>query len=900
MQTALDRAAVDRPAIVLLAGAAGVGKTRLLDSMAASVDPDVRVFRVTGDEFEQNLDFASFEPLARLGGSVGDFSFARSQRRPSPKEVGEALIDDFRKADARRILLLVDDAHWIDQPSLQALAYAVRRAAECSVGAVVAFRSGLARLEAFERFENGGGHLRLELRGLAVEDVQRLMLTRGLELTHRAAIRLHQHTDGNPFHILALALELDAEELARGFGPVPAPRGFATVVLSGLAATPLAVQEVVSIAAILGMPASILTLAEIADVDDPLGAVDDAVARGLLTRTTRGAVSSVDVAHPLIRSAVCADMPLARRADLHRRAADVVADPTRKMIHRISAATKRDSALAAEAVALALNRNDNGWAYTAVEFLTGAAELFAADDDRAEALHLASDILLTMGEVRWAETLLAAAGERSGNGAAENLVRGHLALLSGDAERAGRTLRRAWDAAPSPRIAARVAGLLATVAANWTDGRQSAMWARRALDLGGRDTGGGDPAHAATMLASAYALQGDLAAGRVQSAAHLARRVDTPGEADARLANGVLALWDGSLAEAIVDLSSVVEGGERQVALTTASARYALADALYRQGAWDASLQFSEVGIADLGDSGSRLAAPMVLAVGSFIPSARGQWEQAEERLNRADEAIAQTSNEAARLWAAVGRARLGLARNAHDEVVAALAPLAALLDNGALPEGVLPWRADLIEAFVALGRLTDAGQALVALESRLIGGGAHGHIGAARARGLLAAAHGDFARAAAAFGSSPQTGTGAFAAARLQFAWGAFERRRGHRRRAAERLERALATFTRLGAEPFADRARAELELCGASARTVNSAGMPLTPGELAVARFVARGDTNREVGSQLSISVKTVEAHLSRIYAKLQIRSRTELAALGGRFDMAVADQKDDRAKP
>jgi DNA-binding NarL/FixJ family response regulator len=192
----------------------------------------------------------------------------------------------------------------------------------------------------------------------------------------------------------------------------------------------------------------------------------------------------------------------------------------------------------------------------------------------------------------------------------------------------------------------------------------------------------------------------------------------------------------------------------------------------------------------------------------------------------------------------------------------------------------------DYVEALAALGRSDDAAAALspyAAGAERL--GRASALAASARCRGLLAATAGDgevavsaFEEAIALHAAAPQ----ALSRARTLLALGAALRRLKRKRPARQALEEALAAFERAGAAVWAERARSELGRISGRA----PASGALTPAEERVAALVAEGRTNREVAAALFISDRTVEGHLSRIYGKLGVRSRTELARfLAGR---------------
>ncbi|HEX7525039.1 MAG TPA: helix-turn-helix transcriptional regulator, partial [Gaiellaceae bacterium] len=194
------------------------------------------------------------------------------------------------------------------------------------------------------------------------------------------------------------------------------------------------------------------------------------------------------------------------------------------------------------------------------------------------------------------------------------------------------------------------------------------------------------------------------------------------------------------------------------------------------------------------------------------------------------------------------------------------------------LPD-VVPWNADLIEAYVRVGRAEDAVRELETLEEQGRATGSRwAAAAAARCRGLLADEDGYetiLLRALELHGDHEP-----FERARTELCLG--RRRRHSRHRAAARavLRQALATFETLGAEPWAEQARVELRVAGETpAPSPGGSLMTLTPQELQVALVVAGGATNREAGGALFISPKTVEFHLGHVYGKLGVRSRTEL---------------------
>jgi len=202
---------------------------------------------------------------------------------------------------------------------------------------------------------------------------------------------------------------------------------------------------------------------------------------------------------------------------------------------------------------------------------------------------------------------------------------------------------------------------------------------------------------------------------------------------------------------------------------------------------------------------------------------------------------------------------------------------------HGVREPGVLQLAPDLVEAYVRAGRLEEASAALEDLEEQAsVSGLSWALATAARGRGLLSdddefEAH--FDEALDAHDRLPMP----FERARTELCYGERLRRATRRAPARERLAAALGTFERLGADPWARRARAELRANGDRVeRPSAESAEELTPQELQVARAVSEGATNREAAAALFLSPKTIEAHLGRVYRKLGIRSRTELALL------------------
>ena len=921
------RSAVDgHPHLVVVEGAAGIGKSALLRHFAQAVHEQVAVLRASGDEAEQHLDYGLIEQLHAEAADHGlqvPAMYGRKGPRPDPLDIGASLVQIATEASTDQpLLLLIDDAQWGDAASLQAITYALRRLRSQPVLTVIAQRPDIAALTPLARLCQDERGSRLRLAGLGAGQLDELLRhAKGIALGDQAAERLHDHTNGNPLEALTLADELDAETISGGLGPLPAPRSYATLALNRLAGCRPDTERLVAAVAVTGTPVETGPLASMLGLTAP-GALarplDEAVTGRHLVMVERAGRQMVDVAHPLLRAAVVADLPPGLRSELHTLAAAVTDEPTRAMVHRLRGTIGHDTELGQQAVSLAQELLCTGWDLTAVELLSEASRVLPAGPDRNEALLFAANRLFTTGELRSARELLARVqrGRDGASGALELLVRGLDLLHSGHAREAWTSLIAAWEQGPEPRVARQVAGLLATLSSNAGRGANAISWARDALERA--DPAGSELGHAFVMLATGWAFEGDLHQGLIE----VDRWMDQLdpllglrfGRDDALLARGLLLLWSGHFVRAQQAFDEILDaGGTLGPLLTRVTASYSRADAQYRRGNWDEALREAERLVAILEAGDHDLARPMAHGVAAFVHAGRGSIADAERHLADGRAAQQRSDNTSGLLWLMIGDARIGLATSDHHRVVAQLEPLAELLRASGLGEGVQPWRADLVEALVGLGRLDDAGDALAELEQRTASGGAQTQLGIARARGLVAAALGDDEEAQAFFESgltaagtevAPASGTGAspsdtedggpFLRARLELAAGSFARRRGQRRHAADLLAAAAERFARLGAVPYLHRTRQELEACGLTPRPRGDGGpVPLTPAERQVGALVAEGLTNREVADRLHVSVKTVESHLARCFTKLDVRTRTALAVQWTKLPTSPADR-------
>jgi DNA-binding CsgD family transcriptional regulator len=462
---------------------------------------------------------------------------------------------------------------------------------------------------------------------------------------------------------------------------------------------------------------------------------------------------------------------------------------------------------------------------------------------------------------------------------------GSVALVGGRLDEAGRQLDNAWSHAKRDRrLAAAVAGQQAMAALVRGHGADAVRWAKRA-------SGGGE-------LVKFAQLAGLGLTGHAEKGLALTSELPMPaqgaaGELDALLGRGMLRIWADDLAGAHDDLLGVLTVGADKSAPFQLLAATALAQAEYRLGRWDEAAAHAEIGASTADDFGQDWLAGYAHAVAALVPAARGEWEQALTHV-RAARAACHPDNTTALVSAASADALVATAKGDHEAAIAALMPLTRtyLTEEPA----VVLWQALLAESLINTGTLEEAEAVLVPCELLALDRERRSALAAAaRARAALHAARHEPGEAEAVYQVALEHSAKIdmpFEEARIQLAYGTFLRRRGRRAAAAEQLESAQLTLSRLGALPYLEQCDLELAASGrAVLRPQDTARLGLTPQEHTVAVLISRGLTNRQAARKLVLSVKTVEYHLSHIYTKLGITSRT---ALIGRLSGLDSEQR------
>jgi DNA-binding CsgD family transcriptional regulator len=875
---------------LVVRGRAGAGKSVLLDELAAGA-AGVRTLRTVGLETEGEPAFGGLRQLLDplLGGLEG-LTPPRRQAlatalglieagEPSGRFLIAAAVLDLLAAAAEPgpVLAIADDAHWLDGASQDALLFVARRLA--GEGIALIFAAGEGETRAFE----APGVPQLELGGLDPAAALALIEQRsGIAPSHSVAARLVAETGGNPLELAELARLLDAPAL-RGDAPLPDPlplaHGAEAAYVERVGRLPEPTRATLLLAAL--EPSADLAL--LVRAGAVRGDLEAAASAGLVRLESGHAV----FAHPLVRSAVEAEATFAqrRRAHLALAAALAEAESERGSWHAAAAALEQDEELASELERLAERARKRSGDATAQAALTRAAELTSEPVARGRRLFAAADAAWHAGRAPDALALIESAsgladGPREHAHAAR--LRSVISLRTGSLDDAHRLLMDAAreTAEIDPRAAYRLVGEAANAGALAGDPARLVAAGELARTFAEPDDSATRIIRQAVMSFGAFAADSPGGeTGELRTVVATALQTDDPG----LMAYGVTAarlLGDEQLTVRLLSRA--------ELAARAATMIGTLPFLLVLRAATDYDAG-RLAGAAAAADEGARLARE----AGQTTILAAGLAHVARTSAVRGD---------ATRFATAVTEAT-ALARAHGLAHVASIAAHAAALHEIGLGryEAAQEVLEDIEHPAMAASRASEEcevamhldrrGGALVALEEleQLAAATRLAWVDGLleRARGVTATGRPDrhFLRAAALQGYARP-----FELARTELAFGETLRRVPRRIDAREPLRRALAIFDRIGAEPWAALADRELRATGETSRHRPAPSLDrLTPQELAICELVAEGFGNRDIGSRLFLSPRTIDYHLRKVYPKLGIGSREELVLL----DLGASEQ-------
>src|SRR5262245_4816296 len=896
----LDAFLTDLPAggqALLLEGDAGIGKTALWqEGLQRARERGIEVLKAGPSHAEANISFAALGDLLApvLGTALPEL--VPVQRRaleialllrdsagepPDVRTLGLALLSVVRTlARERPVLVAIDDVQWLDASSAEVFTFALRRLEGEPVAVIATMRGREAEVplaldRAFAEFR------RLPLEPLSVGAIHRLLWGRlGLALPRPVLVRVHRTTGGNAFFALEVGRALAEGTIRADDVHVALPESLRALVAQRLSALSEGVRETLVAVAALASPSVPLLR--------PLGgSVIDDIELARRRRVLELDGDRIRFAHPLLAPACYEAMPLYRRRQVHERLAKLDVDPEERARHLAIAAEGPNEEVAVALDEAATHAAARGAGQSAAELAQRAVELTppAAVEDLNRRRIAAATRWMNAGDVGTAADLLEAAADSAEPGPlrAEALL--HLSTVRGHGEGHLISIELLERALAEPGVGARQrASILEALAWKAAVSGDSASeralgWANEGLELAEEL---GEP----ETLVDCLTIVADIEFWRT---GHIRRDLlDRAIDLDAENGGGegprvalahqlgradhyseARAIWEALMAEAGGEFGPGLVGCLRWLARMEVSS-----------GKWESAARLCdevvEVG-RQIGREVSEPLAQMILAeIGAYrgdeemrttIPELVGAAERfgyagATHRLNRALASLELSVGDPGASWQRLEPLLAGV--DVMDEVVAQLAGSVG------------------IESLVSNGDLAQAERLLGLLEERAVGSDTALRAFADRGRGLLCAARDDLdgaiaALEAAATDPTPPQEPNPFELARTLQLLGTAQRRAQHKRAARETLDRSLTIFEALGSRLWAEKTRSELRRIGGRSASDGE----LSETERQIVELVVAGRKNREVAEELSLSPNTVAWNLSKIYRKLGVRSRTELAA-------------------
>ena len=899
---------------IAIEGDPGIGKTALIETLLAEVHAPV--VRVTGVQADSLRPWRVLEEITgRLpdiarGDAAGDgMSAMRRDPQASASFVGQGLVEALQAAGD--LALLIDDAQWADRVSMAALQYAARRVRDDPVLLMLAYRRhgddslpeymtispGLSK--GWRQIFDGEQGLHLALDGLPPEDLLRLAAANGYPgLSPQGAGRLHESTGGNPGHVLELLGLLPMHSIVTGTGPLPAPRGLAHTITARLASCSRETRDLVAAAAVLGQRFSVAALREVTGLETTAAPLAEAIDAGLLAEVPGTGGRELAFAQVLTREVIYADLGRGVRVRLHERCAWLGGPAA--LQHRIAAADGPDERLAADLQRVARERMAAQDIPRAAAYLRQALDCSPPGPARLSLVLETVESLLVAGDAvaaREYEGELAAAPR----GPWRDYVLAYQALLDGHIAEAATLFREALAALdkPGPADAPRRGAPGPPPTAPWPADLRARIAAQLAivgiltlsypemLDYGSAAVAAGSAEPWVSGFAWFAKTVGMTLAGQGADALGLLADVGEPGDEtglDGLVARGLIRLWTDDLNGAAEDLHAAVHRATRGEALRVSQALGFLGEVECRRGMLGEGVLFTDLAVGNAEDNDRFWDLSILHALATFPHAARAEWAEAEYHAAQSATWARTFGAPAGLAVAAAAKAAIAQARGDPQRLLAAAIQLETHYDSA--EPGTHLFGAARADALAQLGRIDEAAEAL----SRFLTGVARtgrksALMSAARVAAQIAVARGDHDRAQAEceraaglaqmIGMPLEAGRVGLVAARCHHLAG--------RRAAAERaLRAARKRFIMIGANAYrdlADRRAAEL---GIMVEDRPDPFKGLTQREQDIALLVCQGLSNRQIADRLYLSPKTVETHLTRVFAKLNVSARGDLAGL------------------
>lgn len=885
----IEQARGARSASLVIRGEPGIGKSALLDAAEERAGDGMRVLRCVGIEAEHELAFAGAHQLVRPCLDLIDqlpppqATALKSAFGLSEGSVGERFLVSLgllsllaEYSEGGPVLCLIDDAQWLDRPSAEALVFAARRVEAEPIAFLIAAREGDVR-----RFE-GADLSELELAGISDADAEELLRST-LEREPPPEVRstLLATAAGNPLALLELPAGLTPGQLD-GTEPLVGPPRARGAVEERYRAQLEALPDPARLALLIAAADEVGDVGVVRKAVEGLGGsfadIDPAVDARLVELG-----DTVRFRHPLMRSAAYRSASPEDRARAHKALAGAIEDPSRSIWHRAAAAEGSDDTLAAELEVSGDQASLRGAQATAATAFERAAELSQDDDRRAHRLRRAAETSMDAGRTDIALALAERARRLSNDPAhlaALDMIRGLEAGRRGSPldchlltrAAAGQFAEAEPDQARTLYLWSFFISFQGGFADRIIDDTQEAL----------RSIEGGTPELRSYGLAIVDGVAA-VVAGDIQ----LARdRLDEAERIAEALGNAPLATMPAFSLLVRAEFGAMCEILERGIA--EQRARGVVIGLSGSIGVLAGSQVFDRrlrPAISSI-DEGLQLARQLgydndetgLLALRARLAGLQGRQESCREDAEAAMRRSLANGVGWATLNARLALVELELGLGNAQESLQHLDQL----EQSLVPPIAMASTPDLVDAALRVGERDRAVEAVEAFRawapvsrSPLI------KATLARSRAQV---EDDDEEAERLFGEAlahHEESATAFERARTLLALGEWLRRKRRRSDARAHLRTALDTFEGVGAASWAERARGELQATGEAARRRDVSTLDdLTPQELRIARLVASGATNRDVGAQLFVSPKTVEYHLRKVFMKLGVSSRVELA--------------------
>lgn len=871
----------------MIRGAAGIGKSALAAEAAARARAaGAKVLSVTGSESEQNFPYAGLHQLLHpvrkgidaLPGSQRDalriaLSLADGDI-PDLYLVGMAALN-LLSDTGTPLLLLAEDAHWLDQASADVIAFVARRLDSEPIVLIATVRDGVpCQLDT-------AGLPSLQVEPITDEVASALLDEVAPSLEPAVRERLLSEAAGNPLALTELPATVQADSLLKA--TLPLNTRLEQAFGARVSALPAETRMCLLVAALndRGSIGETFEAASAALAGKPIDAeaLTPAVNAGLVG----GGRGRLVFRHPLVRSAIVQAATVGERRAAHRALADELrADPERQAWHLAAAAQGPDEGIAGTLVKAAERAQYRGGVGAAIAGLEEAARLSETAELRADRLLRAADLSVEAGRPDLVERLLAEASKEAlsfQDQARATWIRsifddGLVDDTAGPIELA--KLARSVYEDGDLDLAMRIlwgAGMRCFWAEPGPEARQHLLDVADSLPLDEHDP----------RLIAILAYVAPIERGKAVAAGLMELAGQTGGDPEVERFLGSAALQIGAFELAARFSASAAAGLRAQGRLGLLARALAVhACSATRLGNLSVALPAAEEAARLAKETNQIFMYGFALSAQAEIAALRGQYAEAAELIAEAEQVALAAGARPILATVQLARGLSALGEGRHADAFADLHRVFDLTE----PSYQLALRcyliADLTEAAIRCGQEDTAREIMRRLEKDAQQTGSPSlHIGLRYARAVLASDD-DAEKLFLAALAGDLTGW-PLERGRLHLAFGEWLRR--HRRAAESRvhLRAARDTFDALGLLPWSERARSELRAAGeTSPRRTPDAREQLTPHELSIAQLAAEGLTNREIGQRLYLSHRTVSTHLHRIFPKLGITSRADLPAV------------------